>query len=528
MAEAIPVVADDHEGGSSGIRHPVLSGIGLGKAFGGTIAVQATDISLFAERVHGIIGANGAGKSVLTKMLSGVVPPDSGHIELDGAPVVLRSPDDALRRGIVTVHQDINLIETMSVAENLFFNNELRRGPLNLLDLAEMQRKAGRMLASFDVAVDPKTPLYRLPNDQRKLVQLLRALNFAPKVLMLDEPTSSLTKAEARKVLQRVRQIACTGVAVTFISHYLDEVFAICDDLTIIRDGRKVWGGLVADTDLKRAVALMIGRNLLDRPPAEKKTSAVPAPVLEVDAWTVPGRLAAVSFSIGAGEIVGITGLQGAGASDLALSLAGSAEVRPSGGTLRIAGEPCTLHHPGDGIAAGMAVVTADRLRSGVLRDFSLTDNLCLPSLAAFSDHFGFLDASAQNASAIDAIARLHIRCPGPSAPIRTLSGGNQQKVMIAKWLQTRPRVLILDEPTIGVDVGSKDEIRGIIEAAARSGIGIVLMTTELPDLLALCQRVLVMFRGAIVGEFHGADMTESAILQAASGDLRQPAGAQS
>ena len=212
----------------------------------------------------------------------------------------------------------------------------------------------------------------------------------------------------------------------------------------------------------------------------------------------------------------------------LALSLAGSAEVRPSGGTLRIAGEPCTLHHPGDGIAAGMAVVTADRLRSGVLRDFSLTDNLCLPSLATFADRFGFLDATAQGASAIDAINRLRIRCPGPSAPIRTLSGGNQQKVMIAKWLQTRPKVLILDEPTLGVDVGSKDEIRSIIEAAARSGLGIVLMTTELPDLLALCQRVLVMFRGAIVGQFHGVDMTESAILQAASGDLRQPAGAQS
>jgi ABC-type sugar transport system ATPase subunit len=501
----------------------ILCAQGLSKSFLGTLAIREASLTLLAGRIHGIIGANGAGKSVLTKMLAGVLRPDAGSIMLDGRPVSFRNPDDALRAGIVTVHQDINLIDSMTVMENLFFNAEVAGRIPALLDLKAMRLKAAELLKMFDVDADPDARVGLLPNDIRKLVQLLRALHLKPRVLMLDEPTSSMTKPEAQRALRHVRQIARAGVAVTFISHYLDEVFAYCDDLTIVRDGAIVWQGKTAEIDLRHAVKLMIGRELAATNGAARDVLPSEIPALELSDVAIPGHLFGVSFSVSPGEVVGITGLAGSGTSDLALCLAGARDMTPASGRIAILGRTQSLPHPADAIAAGLAVVTGDRLKSGILRSFTIGENFTLPSLGQFSSSAGLLDQPAMRRATQAAIKRFNVRCTGPDAPMNTLSGGNQQKVMLAKWLQTKPKVLILDEPTIGVDVGSKDEIRSMIGEAAMQGIAVVILTTELTDLLAICSRVFVMFRGAVVAECSGTDLNEVNILAAASGNPTTP-----
>jgi ABC-type sugar transport system ATPase subunit len=340
---------------------------------------------------------------------------------------------------------------------------------------------------------------------------------------MLDEPTSSMTKPEALRALRHIRTIAGSGVAVTFISHYLDEIFAHCDDLTILRDGAVVWQGQTRDIDLHRAVKLMIGRDLAAAVRTDHAMPGPTTPVLALSDVSVPGHLSGISFSLFPGQIIGITGLAGSGTSDLALCLAGVDELRPSSGQIAISGQTRPLRHPADGIAAGLAVVTSDRLSSGVIRNFSIVDNFVLPNLDQFSGPAGLLDGAALRLETDLAIKRFNVRCSGPDAPLGTLSGGNQQKVVLAKWLQTRPKVLVLDEPTIGVDVGSKDEIRKMIAEAAAQGIAVIVLTTDLADLLETCSRVLVMFRGAIVAEYAGAQMNEANILAAASGNHAQP-----
>jgi ABC-type sugar transport system ATPase subunit len=497
----------------------ILRAYGLSKSFAGTLALRDANLTLFAGRIHGIIGANGAGKSVLTKMLAGVIWPDAGSIELDGTPVVFKTPDDALRAGIVTVHQDINLIENMTVAENLFFNAEISKNIPGFLNLKAMHKRSVELLKLFDVDVDPDVRVNLLPNDIRKLVQLLRAFNLGPRVLMLDEPTSSMTKPEALRALKHIRKIADSGVAVTFISHYLDEVFAHCDDLTIIRDGAIVWQGETSDINLQRAVKMMIGRDLETTAYAVQEVTQNQTPALAVSDVNIRGHLSDISFMVSPGEVIGITGLAGSGTSDLALFLAGVEGLKPTSGRVNIHGRPQSMGHPAETIASGLAVVTGDRLKSGVLKDFSIAENVMLPSLDRFSGSTGLLDNPAMQRETLAAIRQFSVRCTGPDAPMRTLSGGNQQKVVLAKWLQTNPKVLILDEPTIGVDVGSKDEIRNMIREAASRGIAVVVLTTELPDLLALCSRVLVMFRGAIVAECNGVDMNEAYIVAAASGN---------
>ena len=452
-------------------------------------------------------------------MLAGVIRPDSGSIALDRTTVVFKTPDDALRAGIVTVHQDINLIENMTVAENLFFNSEISKTVPGFLNLKAMHKRSIALLKQFDVDVHPDIRVNLLPNDIRKLLQLLRALNLDPRVLMLDEPTSSMTKPEALRALKHIRRIADSGVAVTFISHYLDEVFEHCDDLTIIRDGAIVWQGEASEIDLLRAIKMMIGRNLETTAKIVQAVTPRETPALDVNDLTIPGHLSDISFTVSPGEVIGITGLAGSGTSDLALFLAGVEDLKATSGRVHIHGRLQSMRHPAETIAAGLAVVTGDRLKSGVLRDFTIAENVTLPSLDQFTRIAGLLDGPAMQRETLGAIRQFNVRCTGPTAPMRTLSGGNQQKVVLAKWLQTNPKVLILDEPTIGVDVGSKHEIRNMIGEAASKGIAVVVLTTELPDLLALCSRVLVMFRGAIVAECNGTDMNEAHIVAAASGN---------
>jgi ABC-type sugar transport system ATPase subunit len=487
------------------------------KRFGAVQALRDVDFSIAAGRVRGLVGENGAGKSTLANIIAGVITPDAGSMEFEGRPMRSAAADEALARRIVTVHQDINLIPSMTVIENLLLNNE----PASRLGIIRRRRAreiADALLDRYEIAADPEALVGELSNDLRKMIQIVKAIDRDPKVLILDEPTSSLTSAQVNVVLRLIRQLASQGVGLVLISHYLSEIFEVCDDLTIMRDGEVVADRLVRDMTLPQVVAAMIGREVKagSRASRGRELMRDGAPRLSVENLTVRGALDNASFVVRAGEILGVTGLAGSGLDELSRATFG-ASSRPATGRVMVDGSPVSPSRPSASLRAGIALITNDRLREGVLLDFPLTDNICLPILSRFGGALGVLNRGEMEKTTRRNIERLRIRTPSPLALARQLSGGNQQKVLFAKWLETGPKVFVMDEPTIGVDVGAKDEIRKIIDEVAAAGAGVLLVTTELDELVSLCDRVLIMFRGAIVGELSGEAIERRAILQAST-----------
>ena len=498
---------------------------GLVKNFAAVRAVRGVSFSITAGRVRGLVGENGAGKSTLAKIIAGVHQPDAGTIELEGCPLRLASADQALARRIVTVHQDINLIHTMTVAENLLLNNEPTYG-LGIIRRRTMQDTVARLLDEYEIGVGPDDVVATLPNDLKKMVQIIKAVSRGPKILLLDEPTSSLTDAQVRVAQRLIRQLAAQGVGLVLISHYLNEIFEACDDLTVMRDGKVVADGPVRETTLSAVVTAMVGRNVETSRrtlslPGGGQESPLGAPLMQVENLTLPGRLQDVSFTLHVGEVLGVTGLAGSGLGELSKALFGASDSHGKG-RVSVGGTPVPAGDPARALEAGIALLTSDRLREGILPDFTLVENICLPILSRFAGFAGALDQTGMVRTAQANIARLRVHAPSTFARARQLSGGNQQKVLFAKWLETRPRVFVMDEPTVGIDVGAKEEIRGIIDEIARAGVGVLLVTTELEELVSLCDRVLIMFRGAIIGELTGTSIEREAILQAsACGEVR-------
>jgi ABC-type sugar transport system ATPase subunit len=480
-------------------------------------ALRGVDFAIAPGRVRGLVGENGAGKSTLAKIIAGLHQPDAGSLLLAGEQVRLGGADQAFAQGIVTAHQDINLIDTMTVEENLFLNNEptYRFGIIR----GHSQREAARrLIEQYEIAVRPDDVVSELPNDLKKMVQIVKAISLDPRILLLDEPTSSLTDAEVKVALRLIRRLASEGVGIVLISHYLSEIFEVCDELTVMRDGQVVAEGPIAETSLPSVVAAMVGRQVESgRRASRARESSGGRPLLEVEGLTVSGRLEGVSFTLRPGEVLGVTGLAGSGLGDLAKGVFGALGSGKASGRVVVEGRPIPPGDPAHSLAAGIALLTSDRLREGILPEFTLLDNICLPVLSRFKGRAGALDRAAMGEAAERNMRRLHVRAPGPLALARQLSGGNQQKVLFAKWLETNPKVFVMDEPTIGIDVGSKEEIRAIIDEIATTGVGIVLITTELEELVSLCDRVLVMFRGRIIGELTGEEIERQAILQASA-----------
>jgi len=499
------------------VTTPLLECQSIDKRFGSTQALRGVGLALEKHEIRGFIGENGAGKSTLTKILAGVHQPDSGNILMDGTPTKLSSPDDALRAGIVTVHQDVNLIETMTVAENVFLNCELGHPRWRLLDGRRMHDEVATLLEEFEVRAAPGDVVRDLPTDMKKMIQLVRAFRLKPRVLLLDEPTSALTHAQTAVVLRQIKRVAELGVAVLYISHYLAEVLELASTITIVRDGSVVWSGPSKDTDIDKAITHMIGRRLETAAPLAEPARDAP-PVMEIAGWSVSDRVTNVSMAVHAGEVLGIGGLAGAGLTDLGRSLFGDADYLKNAGTMKLGGRDVALESPSDAISHGIALVTNDRLRTGALMDFSLADNLALPNLARFTDERGLVKQNELEETTGRYIAELGIRSEGPLAKLSSLSGGNQQKVMLAKWLATSPKVLIVDEPTIGVDVGSKEQIRSVIRAALEKGVAVIMLTTELDELALLAHRAVVMFRGSIAGRFDEPGFTKAELLRVAAG----------
>jgi ABC-type sugar transport system ATPase subunit len=476
-------------------------------------ALRAASLTVYPGEVHALVGENGSGKSTMLKILSGQVQPDDGHIVFGGAPASFRDPTDALGQGIATVTQETTLALDLSIAENIFLGHRMTRRS-GLIDWRATRRRAAAALARLDLDLDPGMAVRRLRPDQQQMVEIARALSIDARVLILDEPTSSLTEDEVEALFGLVRRLRGEGVATIFVSHRLGELFALADRVTVLRDGHTVGGGLVADFDRPRLIELMVGRALENVDTTHTDGSAVAEAILRVRDLTLPGSFEGVSLDVAPGEIVGLAGLVGAGRSELLEALFG---VHRAQGRVELAGEEISFRSPRAAIAAGVGFVPADRKLQGLVQQMSVRDNLMMATTSR-RGRFRVPSKAVESATVRAMISDMSIRTHSPGVAVSTLSGGNQQKVVLGKWLATEPKVLMLDEPTRGVDVGAKAEIYKLLDDAAKRGLGILVSSSEIPELRILCDRVIVMFRGRAVVSLSREEATEARIAHFAGG----------
>ncbi|MDR7296313.1 rhamnose transport system ATP-binding protein [Pelomonas aquatica] len=501
----------------------MLSLRGIHKRFGPTHALRGVDLELWPGRALALIGENGAGKSTLVKVLTGVHPPDSGELLLDGRPLRLHDTHAAQAAGIVAVHQETVMFEALTAAENIFIGRQPMRGPagLQVVDWAAMNRLAQAALDEVGAGFDAATPVRQLSLAQRHLVEIARALSQRARVVILDEPTAALSQAEIRDFYGLVRGLLDRGVAVLFVSHKFDELFAVCDSYVVLRDGASVGAGRMQDTSEPELLRLMAGRSIeqvyphIDTQPG--------ATVLEVRDLSHPTEFDGISFALRRGEILGFYGLVGAGRSEVMLGLMG---LKPlARGSILVDGQERRIRDAADAIALGLAYVPEERQRQGGILDFSVRHNLSLAALAgprhAVAGRFSrgpWLSALRESAFAQGLIDRLKIRTASQDTPLSGLSGGNQQKAIIGKWLGLAPRVVILDEPTKGIDVGAKQAVYQLVAELVAQGLAVILVSSELHEVMHLAHRVVVMRQGRQVAEFQRGEADAEALVAAASG----------
>lgn len=493
----------------------ILQAEGVQKRYGGVHALRGVRFDVYPGEVHALVGENGSGKSTLLKILSGQLAPDSGRIALGDRPVTFRSATDALRQGIAMVTQETTLAPDLSIAENVFLGHRMARR-LGLIDWRRTQRRAQEALARLGLDLNPSLPVRRLRPDQQQMVEIARALSTNARVLILDEPTSSLTDDEVEALFRIVRRLGDDGVATIFVSHRLNEIFAVADRITVLRDGHNVGGGAAAEFDRPKLIQLMVGRALEDTQAPDGAGDVRSDAVLRVRGLSLEGAFAEVDLDVAPGEIVGLAGLVGAGRSELLESLFG---LHRAHGSIEVDGRRVAYRNPRQAIRGGVAFVPADRKLQGLVLEMSVRENLMMASTSGLA-RLRYPSPARELAVTRSAIAELRIRAHSPRAPASTLSGGNQQKVVLGKWLTTKPRILMLDEPTRGVDVGAKAEIYRLLFDAARRGIGVLVSSSEIPELLTLCDRILVMFRGRVAASLSREEATEATIAHFAGGHL--------
>ena len=477
------------------------------KAFGGFAALKGVSLDVRPGEVHALLGENGAGKSTLIRVIAGAHQPDRGEIRVRGEVVRLASPREARRRGIATVYQELLLFPELTVAENIFLGNAPRTR-WGALDWGEMRARARALLDALDspdLDVDARVIGLSVANRQR--VEIAKALSQDPQVLVMDEPTASLAAADVERLMAIVRRLRERGVAILYVSHRLAEIFALADRVTVLRDGACVGTKAIAEVDEAALVSMMVGRSIEQLFP---KTHVAPGrTVLEVRGLSHKAKVKDVSFEVRKGEILGIAGLVGSGRTELALTLFG---ITPAtSGEIVLDGAPVTIDSPRRARDLGIAYVPEDRGLQGLIRSLSVRENVSLPILGRLS-RGPFVDVGREAARAREAIQQFGIRARGTEQIVRQLSGGNQQKVVLAKWLGTEPRVLIMDEPTRGIDVGAKAEVHALMGKLAEQGLAIVMISSELPEVLGMSDRILVMNQGRVVGTFERATATPDAI----------------
>jgi rhamnose transport system ATP-binding protein len=491
---------------------PVLALRGVSKSFGAVHALRGVSLELWAGEAHALAGENGAGKSTLVKIMAGVHRPDGGEILLDGEPVEFGSPADAQRAGIAVIYQEPTLFPDLSVTENIFMGRQ-PRGRFGRIDRAAMRAQATGLFARLGVPLDPDQPARGLSIADQQLVEIAKALSRDARVLIMDEPTAALSGNEVTRLFGVVKALRAQGCAVLFISHRLDEIFELCRRATTLRDGGFVASDLIADITPDDLVRRMVGRELDALFPKQDGTPG--EVVLKVDRLTREGVFTDVSFQVRRGEIVALAGLVGAGRSEVARAIFGV--DRWDAGSVEVAGRRLPPGSPTAAMAAGVALVPEDRRQQGLVMNLSIERNIALAGLASVR-RGPLISPAAERNRARDWAIRLRLKYSRLTDAVEVLSGGNQQKVVLGKWLAREPSVLIVDEPTRGIDVGTKAEVHRLLSELAVGGIGVLMISSELPEVLGMADRVLVMHEGRLVAEIPRAEATEESVMAAATG----------
>lgn len=488
------------------------------KQFPGVVALKDVSFDVRPGEFHSICGENGAGKSTLMKILSGVITSYEGQLIVREQPAAFRGTRDAEQAGISIIHQELNLVEQLSAAANIFLGRERRRG-LGFLDDRAMEREAAELFQQLECEVRPSQPVGELRVGDQQLVEIAKALSLKSEILIMDEPTSALTESEVARLFRVIERLRKQGVTILYISHKMEEVFRLSDRITVLRDGQVVKTLDRAATSPEEITHLMVGREIESVDLGEPRQPG--DTVLEVRGLSLPWpgharqwRLRDVSFSLRRGEVLGIAGLMGAGRTELLECLFGASVERPSG-EIVFNGRPVSFRHPAEAKQAGIALVTEDRKRLGLFSQMNVRENITLCKLDE-AVSAGLIGSRPEQAMAAEMIDKLAVRTAGSSAAITSLSGGNQQKCIIGRWLLTKPEVLLLDDPTRGVDVGAKAELYRLMDQLCRDGIAIILTSSELPELLTVCDRILVLSEGRLTAEFSRGEATEQKILEAA------------
>ena len=494
---------------------PILEMVHISKSFGGTQALEDVSLQLYSSEIHALLGENGAGKSTLIKIMTGIQQQDAGEIRIDGQHVRVASAQDAQRFGVAAIYQEPMIFPDLSVAENIFIGHT-NRG--KIVDRRRMEREAEAVLARLDVKLDVGEPARGLTLAEQQTVEIAKAISLDVRVLIMDEPTASLSAHEVRRLFRIVASLKRQGVAVLFISHRMEEVFEISDTITVLRDGR--WISTMPRAEMTPALAIrqMVGREVKELFHRERRE---PGDVrLSVRDLSREGRFRNVSFDLRAGEVLGFAGLVGAGRTDVGLALFGVAPAHD--GVVELDGKAVTISSPRAAMELGVAYSTEDRRQLGLVLPLSIASNITLPSLPRFLSKAGLVKRQAERATAEEFRERLRIRTPSVEAPTGSLSGGNQQKVVISKWLETNPQVLILDEPTRGIDVGAKVEVHQLIDELASRGMAIIMISSDMPEVLAMSDRVLVMREGRQMAIFDQREATQERVLAAAMGQSEE------
>lgn len=503
------------------MAEPLVRVTQLAKSYGGVRALADVTFDILPGEVHALCGENGAGKSTLIRILSGVTQPDSGGVLIDGQPLPVGNVQAAEALGVSVMHQESTVFPDLDTVDNLFVGREVCRWGGLLLDRDAMRRQTRELLARLGERFDATQPVGELPMAQRQMVAMARALSQRCRLLIMDEPTASLSTRETQVLLQLVRQLRSQGISVLYVSHRLEEVFQVADRVTVLRDGRRIDTRAISAIDTDELIRMMVGREAAELVGRREHAGAIGDVVLRVNGLTRAGAFQDVSFAVRAGEVAGVAGLVGAGRSEVARAVFG---IEPyDSGTITVAEQRLPSGDVVAAMAAGLALVPEDRQHEGLVLPMSVSANLSLAVLRSLA-RGGFVSRSRERQLVRQQIENLSIRTAGMNATAETLSGGNQQKLVLGKWLASRPRVLILDEPTRGVDVGAKSQLHRLIRQLAGDGMATLMISSELPEILSVSDRILVMREGRLAGELAGRSATPEAVLELALPDEREVA----
>ncbi|MFF7877341.1 sugar ABC transporter ATP-binding protein [Streptomyces californicus] len=503
-------------GPGTAVADPVLEARSVSKRFPGVVALDDVSFALRAGEVHALVGENGAGKSTLIKVLTGVYRSDEGEVRVSGEPVRFSRPFEAQQAGISTIYQEVNLVPLMSVARNIFLGRE-PKNRLGLIDFSRMNRETTELLDGFGVRVDPKRPLHTLGIGTQQMVALARAVSVQARVVIMDEPTSSLEPREVETLFRVIENLRGQGIAVLYVSHRMDELYRVCDRVTVLRDGRHIHTGELAPLERMRLVSMMLGRDMAEVRRdgltgfATEGHDAARTPVLTATGLDRRHQLHDISLELYAGEVLGLGGLLGSGRSETAKALTGALPL--DGGEITVDGKRVGRPTPAAAIRAGISMLPEDRKAEGIVPGLSVRENIVLAAMPRLS-RVGIVSRAQQDRIVEIFVKRLRIKASGPEQKVGELSGGNQQKVLLARWLCLEPKVLLLDEPTRGIDVGAKAEVQSLIDELAREGLAVLLISSDIEELIEGADRIVVLRGGAVAGELSGDELDESRLLE--------------